>query len=119
MKIQDTINIVASLRNVMWDRLKQLYEQLARVINGGVEFGSPTGGPVNVSGVWDSRTTPPVPNTDFIVTHNLGRVCVGYVIMTKDQGCDIYTSPTLNLTPLTQIILRCDTAGVNITLFLI
>jgi hypothetical protein len=99
-------------------RVRQTYEQLAKAFNGNVEFGNPTSGPVNILGVWASPVTPGVANTDFVVVHNLGKPCVGYDVKTKSAACDVYTSPTANASPNTQIILRASAAGIALTLFL-
>lgn len=101
-----------------WLRLKQLYDMVARVINGNVEFGNPTSGPININGVWATVVAPAAANSDFVVTHNLGRAAVAYLICTKDRACDVYTSPTANSSPSTKIILRASVASASLTLFL-
>lgn len=102
-----------------WQSLQKIYQQTAKAINGNVEFGNPTSGPANIRGVWVAATTPAGANTDFTITHNLGRPAVGYILMTSDAACDIYTSPTANPNPNTQLILR-DTGGTaHITIFVL
>ena len=94
-----------------WQSLQRIYQLVAKAINGNIEFGNPTSGSVNINGVWVAATTPAGVNTDFTVTHNLGRPVAGYWVMQSDAACDIYTSPTPNPNPNTQFILR-DTFGV-------
>lgn len=119
MNIQPTLDIAGHQGDKLWQRVRQLYEKLAQAINGNVEFGNPTSGPANIRGVWSSVVTPGAANTDFTITHNLGRPCVGYIIMTKNAACDVYTSPTANGAPNTTVILRATVATVALTIFLI
>ncbi len=101
--------------------LQQFWQQLARVINGNIEFGNPTSGPANINGVWITTTTPAAANADFTVTHNLGRPAVGYILMQSiNNAGDIYTSPTANPSPNTQLILRDNFNGpTTIVIFVI
>jgi hypothetical protein len=121
------MNIPTTLQNLpapnrpeykSWLSLRQVYERISRVVNGNVELGNPTSGPANIRGNWTSVTTPGTANTDFTVTHNLGRPAVGYLVATKNAACDVYTSPTANPNPNTQIILRATVINVNLTIFL-
>lgn len=102
-----------------WLRLRQWIERTARIVNGNIEFGNPTSGPANIRGAWVTVTTPGVANTDFTITHNLGRAAVGYLIVAKTAACDVYTSPTVNNNPTTNLILRASATGVNLTIFVI
>lgn len=45
-------------------------------------------------------------NEDVIVTHNMGRAAKGYTPSNPTGAASIYTSPTPNPSPSTQIILR-------------
>jgi hypothetical protein len=99
-------------------KLRQQWQEHAQVINGNLEFGNPTSGPVNINGVWQTAVTPSTPNTDFVITHNLGRVPANYNPTMKSAACDVYESPTANPNPETQIILRATAASVNLTFFM-
>jgi hypothetical protein len=117
-RLQPAINVVGPKhQDNLGARLRQLWEQLAKIINGNIEFGSPLGGSINIDGVWNSATTPGVANTDFTVIHNLGRTVVNFAPATKSAACDVYLSPTANGSPSTQIILRATTTGVALTFF--
>jgi hypothetical protein len=119
MNIPAQIEILPKPKPNWWQNFQKLWQQLAKVVNGNIEFGNPTSGPANIRGVWVSVTTPGPPNTDFTITHNLGRPAVGYWIMQSNGAADIYTSPTPNPNPNTQLILR-DTAGsFNLVIFVI
>jgi hypothetical protein len=118
MNIPFSINLIPSLSNKMWEKLRQIYEQLATAFNGNIEFGNPTSGPANLRLVWASLTTPGAPNTDFTVTHNLGRPAVAYIVTTTNQYVNLQTSPTANPNPNTQIILQASVASAVITMIL-
>ncbi len=96
--------------------LRTKYEQLARVVNGQINFGDGTNRD-NVDGAWVSITTPVAPNTDFTVTHNLQRVPVGYWIMKKAAACDVYTGSVAATS--TQLTLRATVGSVNLVLFVV
>ena len=128
--------VSATLQNVPtkdpnWLRLRNVWERAARVINGGISFGTQgTIGSVaagipqtaldntvsdNIAGVWALVTTT---TSDMVIKHNLGRVPAGYIPMTKSAPVDIYTSPN-NVLSNTQLILRASVAGVRVQLFIV
>jgi hypothetical protein len=107
--------------------ITQIWSELARVVNGRIDFGSPQGQAIkatgNIDGVWPGTlvngymiTTPGVANTEFTVTHNLGRVPVGYDVKSKDKAANIYDSRKTQWTA-TQMFLKADVATVQIVLF--
>jgi flavoprotein len=118
LKVPVQLEVQPPDRPKWWQSLQRIYQLVAKAINGNIEFGSPTAGPLNINGVWASLTTPGVANTDFTVTHNLGRTAVAYLVTTANAAVDVYTSPTANGSPTTQIILRASAATVAITMFL-
>lgn len=101
-----------------WMSWRRVYELLARIINGNISFGNGTASD-NINGGWFTVITPGAPNTDFTIVHNLQRVAVGYLIMTKSAACDVYTSPTVNPNPTTQIILRATTGTTTLSIFVL
>lgn len=118
MKVPVQLQDPAPGRPVWWQSLQRIYQLVAKAINGNIEFGSPTAGPLNINGVWATPTTPGTPNTDFTITHNLGRQAVAYLICAKNAACDVYVSPSANPNPTTQLILRATVANVALTLFI-
>jgi len=56
-------------------------------------------------------------NTEFSVTHHLGRVPNGYILTKSNLACNIYDSGTTWTTDL--IYLKCDTANavIEVTVF--
>ncbi len=119
MNAPPTLEFPQSVKDKLWLMMRRIYENIARVVNGNIEFGNPTTGPANLRLSWVSVTTPAVANSDFTITHNLGRVAVGYWIATKDRAVDIYTSPTANPNPTTQLILRATVASAVVTIIVI
>lgn len=102
-------------------------KDLARAINGRIDFGSPQGQskkvPGNIDGVWPGTlasgymiTTPGVADTEFTVTHNLGRIPTGYDVKSLDKAAIVYDSRK-NLWTVTQMFLKCNVATVQIVLF--
>lgn len=90
----------------------------ARAINGGIEFGSPANGAVNIRGYWLNTTTPGVADTEFIVTHNLNYVPTGIVVISVDKAAVVYASQK-NLWTNTQIRLKCNMATVSLQGFVL
>ncbi len=95
--------------------VNKLYQQLARIVNGQIAFGNGISRD-NIDGNWVATATPVVPNTDFTLTHNLGRIPVGYIIATKDMAVDIYTGGVS--WTATQITLKASVGSATVNLFI-
>jgi hypothetical protein len=96
--------------------LADLLSALIRAVNLGIEFGDAKNKkPVNINGAWVTGITPGVINTDFTLTHNLGRVPTGWLLVWKDNyvdfkiGAGVWTSR--------QIFLQANTINVNYRVF--
>lgn len=93
MQCQNNLNL-----NNKWDikqlmaSLQQYWQQLVKVINGNLTFGSPANID-NISGAWIVFDVT-APSVDIVLTHNLGRIPVGYWIMNKNQYCDFQDGTT-------------------------
>lgn len=98
------------------DEVIKQWANLAQLLNGLINFGDGTNRD-NIDGAWCSATAPAVANTDFTLTHNLGRVPVGYWIMRKDRAADVYTGSVASST--TQLTLRCDVADAVLVIFVV
>ena len=96
--------------------LRSVYQNLVGVINGHIGFGVGTSSD-NIDGVWANVVAPVAPNTDFTITHNLGRIPVGYWPMQKDRACDVYTGSVA--ATKTQLTLRAAVASAVLRLFII
>lgn len=85
-------------------------------MNGQLSFGDGLS-PDNINGRWVDVVSPVGANTDFTVSHNLGRLPVGYWIMQSDKSCNIYTGSIAATT--TQLTLKADVASATLKLFVI
>lgn len=96
--------------------LQKSWRNLTTLINNKIGFGDGTNHD-NIDGVWANVVAPVAPNTDFVVTHNLGRVPVGYWVMQKDRACDVYTGSVAATS--SQITLRATVASAVLRLFIL
>lgn len=117
MNIRPQLELSPVPRPSWWQNFQKLWVQLAKVINGNLEFGSP-GNPGNIRGTWVTVTTPAV-GTDFDVKHSLGRMAYGFLVMMKSAPCDVYLSPTLPNNTTTDLKLRATAANVQLSIFVL
>jgi hypothetical protein len=97
--------------------LKNTYEDIGKVVNGGLEFGSPTNKTAqNLNGVWFTGVTPVAPNTEFTVPLNLGRIPTGFITFSIDQAGILYRSTTT--WTATTAFLKCNVASAHVVIFL-
>lgn len=92
------------------------WQLLTQVVNGQISFGDGSK-PDNINGVWSFVADTGLANVDFVVTHNLGRIPVGYLTMTSSIATDIYTGSVASTK--TQLTLRSSSAHASLTLFII
>jgi hypothetical protein len=95
---------------------KRVWEQTARIINGGLSFGAGVNKD-NIDGAWITVPDTGNANTNFAVTHNLNRIPVGYWVMTKDRAVDVYTGSVAATT--TVITLKASVANAAVVLFIV
>jgi hypothetical protein len=93
--------------------LQKIHQQVARVINGKIGYGDGTNAD-NIDGVWASETFASA-NTDTTITHNLGRVPVGFHVVSKSVSCDIFNGVAAWTT--TTITLQSSVAPATVKLF--
>ena len=100
------------------DNIIAIQRQHARVLAGNVSFGSgsPKDTSQNISGAWATGTTPVTPGTQFAVTHNLGRVPVGFDVKRINMAGTIYDSGTP--WTATQIFVESNVASAIFSLFI-
>lgn len=99
-------------------RLRRHIEDHARAINGNIEFGNLKDGATNISGSWQQLITPGVADTEFTLTHNLGRVPEGFLVVSIDQAAIIYSSRKAQWST-TQLFLKANLPSVVLTAFVI
>lgn len=113
MKIESFI-----VKNPPPQKLQKRMLDVSRAINGRIEFGSPSNGPVNIQGFWEDTITPGVADTEFTVNHNLGYIPTGMLVVAVDKAAIIYTSRK-NQWTTTQAFFKCNQATVNLQGFVI
>ena len=121
MNIRPQLELSPVPRPSWWQNFQKLWVQLAKVINGNIEFGDPAlggNGGGNINGTWVTVTTPAV-GTTFTVQHNLGGPAAGWIVFDKSAACDVWRSPTSAPNPNSQLNLEASAAGVQLKIFVI
>ena len=96
--------------------LSLAWQALFQVLNGKISFGDSHGSD-NIDGVMITAAFTVGANSDQTFTHNLGRVPVGYIVLSKSAAGDVYTG-SVSATA-TQITLRNTSTSVTDVLFII
>jgi hypothetical protein len=99
-------------------RTQKRFLDISRAINGNIEFGNPKDGPININGSWQKLTTPNVADTEFTLTHNLGRIPEGFITVSVDKAAIVYASRKSQWTT-TQAFFKVNQASVALEGFII
>jgi hypothetical protein len=94
-------------------------ERIAKVVNGGISFGSTMSnadGDININCWKASGTTPGAANTNFTISHFLGRVPLTIVGQDTDNGGLLYRGSVA--WSKTTVTLRCSTATAHYNVIL-
>jgi hypothetical protein len=97
--------------------VRRRIEDISRVVNGGIEFGNPKTGSLNIQGFWVKLLTPGA-NVEFTVNHNLGYIPSGIIIISVDSATVIYSSRLASWTTK-QMFLKSSLAAVNLVGYVI
>lgn len=107
------------------DVVQKRFHDMARVVNGGVEFGAPPqippivgaepNGLKNMLGYWLNVTTPGA-NVEFTVNHNLQYIPTGFLVFSVDKAAVVYASRRVDWTAQ-QIFLKCNVATTALVAF--
>lgn len=97
--------------------VKKRFIDISRALNGGVEFGSPSNGNINMRGFWVDTITPGA-DVEFTVDHNLGYIPIGIIVVSVDKAAIVYASRKNQWTE-TQLFLKCNVATVSLQGFVI
>lgn len=86
---------------------------------GRVRFGSGVTGErgENISGEFQTITSHATPNTEFSVTHTIGAIPIGRIIIAQNKAGSLYTGTTAWTD--TTIYFKCDVASVEFKIFLL
>jgi len=127
MEIIKTSSMIKELSSV--DRFKEYLTaldsdvaNLTRLAQGRVRFGSGTDGAKgeNIQGEYQEFTSHASANTEFSVTHTLGAIPLGYIIMWQDKAGNLYQGPTTGTNwTSTTISLKSSGTSVKYNIFLI
>lgn len=103
------------------DFMTRWYQSVQKAFTGGISFGEAPlrlDVPVKCVNIDGNLviTISGVADTEFIVTHNLNRIPIGFDVKRTDKACSVYDSGTA--WTKTQIFLKCSIATVKMTLFI-
>jgi hypothetical protein len=104
-------------KNAKPEVIQKRHIDIARAINGGLEFGSPIGGLKNVLGFWVDIVTPGA-DVEFTVNHNLQYIPTGIIVFSVDKAAVIYASRKSQWTT-TQAFYKANLASVSLTAFVL
>jgi len=99
--------------------LQDNLDKLFQLAQGRITFGTATdgNGGENVAGEFQVVADTGTINTEFSVTHTIGVVPTGFLVININKGGVIYTSGTSWTS--TTIYLKCSTSNTNVSLFLL
>ena len=109
------------IEHTLWQRLRAF--QQGSVMNGGVDSGVSTQTSLgnytgNTSGQWLNVTSPGTPDTEFAISHDLGRIPSSYWYI-SDQAAKLYQLPNTGTAwSTTKVYFKCDTASVALRIFI-
>ena len=87
--------------------------QIITCLQGRVKLGE------NVGGVFVQYTSNGTPDTEDTVTHNIGSIPTGYIILWQSKAGSFYQGPTTGTAwSTTKLYLKCSVASVTAYLFI-
>lgn len=96
---------------------KRFYESLQKIFKGNISYGHGIGGQdQNIEGMMVDVPTTGLINTEFVVTHNLGRIPLFYDVKYINAACSIYDSGTP--WTITKAFFKCSVANIHTRLFI-
>lgn len=97
-------------------------KSLFAILQGRVRFGAGTTATngENISGQFVQFTSDGVADAEFTVSHTMGVIPIGYIILWQDKAGSLYQGPATGTAWTTSAIsLKCDVASVTFLVFLI
>lgn len=123
MKVAKTVNL--NIRGNAESQITSLnrdLQSLFSALQGRVRFGIGTDGfnGENIAGQFQQFTTSGTPDAENTITHTLGSVPVGYIILWQDKAGSLYQGPSTGTawTP-SNVYLKCNVASVTFLVFLL
>lgn len=115
------LNVDNLLKNYIRDVDTDL-RNLFFITQGQIRFGDGDDNEIgeNVSGQFQQFTSDATPNTEFAVSHTLGAIPIGYIIMGQDKAGSLYQLSTTGTSwTSTNVYFKCDVASVTFKIFLL
>ena len=112
-------------KNTLRGYLGSLDDDMKRVMllsQSRIRFGDGTDGEIgeNMAGQFQQFTSHATPDTEFAVTHTVGAIPRGVLIMWQDKAGSVYQGPTTGTNwTSTNVYLACDVASVTFNVFLL
>lgn len=106
--------------NLTPDSIRTHLEQVNKVLGGNVSFGTTTANTDrgrNINGWAATVVTPGAPDTEFAVPHGLGRIPIGFLVMSRSVSGNVYKSTTAWTT--TNIYLKDSAVSDTLVLFIV
>lgn len=97
-------------------------QNITNAFAGRIRFGNATDGArgENIAGEVQIITSDATPDTEFSVTHTLGSVPVGRIILYQDKAGSLYQGPSTGTAWTdTTAYFKCDVASVTFAVFLL
>lgn len=103
------------------DSTEQNVTGLLGLVNGNLSFGNIAAGQhsANMKSTIVQGTSPIIANTAFTLTHNLGQIPNGFIVIRKDQHADFYGDSGTGTWDTSVITIKCDTITVGYTILVI
>lgn len=102
--------------------LQRQIDNLYQAVQGRISFGTGVDGTQsgNIEGEWQEFTSDAMANTEFSVTHTIGSIPLGYIIVAQDKAGSLYQmDDTGTAWTSTTIYLKCSVASVTFLTFLV
>lgn len=102
--------------------LAKWLDNVAQVINGNVSFGSTTSNTddeTNIEGWKATGTSPAMADTEFAVSHNLGRTPFGFIVLSVSKNATLYQDPAGTAWDATTVYLKASAASVAYVIFIV
>lgn len=98
------------------------FDKLFDLAQGRIRFGRGTDGDrgENISGQFQQFTSDGSANTEFSISHSLGSVPIGYIVLWQDKAGSLYQGPSTGTAwTSSTIYLKCSVSSVTFKVFLI
>lgn len=102
--------------------LQTQIDKLFTVLQGRVNFGTGVDGVdgQNIAGQFQQFTSSATPDAENTISHTVGSIPTGYIILWQDKAGSLYQSPTVGSDwTSTDIYLKCSVASVTFLIFIV